>query len=477
LAAQGYDWVLSPDHDFLFVSMPAADRVAVIETTTWKVVASLNAGRRPARVGIQPDGAYLWVAGEGGLSAISLRDFSAVKNVPTGKGDHAFTFSDDSRWVFAANRESGTVSIVDTRTLTKVADVPVGANPVSIAFSKLANAAFVACDDGSIVMLDAGTRQIRARARAEAGLSQIKTAPGGRYAFAVNPKNNFIYIVDASTGSIVQKGKVEKSPDEVSFTDKLAYIRHSGSETVLMVPLDVVGKEGDAVSVADFPGGQHPPGEMSSPTPAAGVVQAAGENAVLVANPKDESIYFYKEGMAAPMGSFSDYGKQPRAVLVIERNLRERAPGVYRTTVALRRPGSYSLAFFLERPRILHCFEFTVEPDPNAVEYAGPHARVEVSTLAGPVVPKATTHLRFRLVGARNGKPLPGVNDLWILAIAPGTWQRRQLAVAEGDGIYGIDVVLPQAGAYYVYVSAPSLNLVQGAPVMTLTAGSPGAAR
>ena len=30
---------------------------------------------------------------------------------------------------------------------------------------------------------------------------------------------------------------------------------------------------------------------------------------MLVANPRDKAIYYYQEGMAAPMGQFSNYGE------------------------------------------------------------------------------------------------------------------------------------------------------------------------
>ena len=48
-------------------------------------------------------------------------------------------------------------------------------------------------------------------------------------------------------------------------------------------------------------------------------------------------VYYYKEGMAAPMGSFSNYGRRPRAVRVVDRSLREQSPGIYRTEARLRR--------------------------------------------------------------------------------------------------------------------------------------------
>ena len=47
---------------------------------------------------------------------------------------------------------------------------------------------------------------------------------------------------------------------------------------------------------------------------------------MLVANPADKMIYFYAEGMAAPMGSFQNYRRDPKALLVLENGLRESEP-------------------------------------------------------------------------------------------------------------------------------------------------------
>ena len=113
-----------------------------------------------------------------------------------------------------------------------------------------------------------------------------------------------------------------EGPDQISFTDELAYVRHRDSEVVLMIPLDEIGVEGRVVPLVDFPGGQHPLGWTSRPSLADAIVQASGAYAVLIANPGDRMIYYYQEGMAAPMGSFMNYGHEPRAVLVVERNLR-----------------------------------------------------------------------------------------------------------------------------------------------------------
>ena len=297
-----------------------------------------------------------------------------VAQITTGFGPHDLAFSDDNRYAFVSNARSGTVSIIDVRTLEKIKDVYTGNNPLSIAFSPLAQALYVTDrTDGTIVVIDADRHEIVARMEAHKGLGQIRFAPDGRLGFVVNPENDYLYILDSALNRIVQAGDLGEEPDQVSFSDELAYVRHRGSELVLMVSLDEAGQEGKQLQVIDFPGGQNPPGLMNWPTPAAGIVQAPGANAVLVSNAQDQAIYFYKEGMAAPMGHFNNYGRKPRAVQVVDRSLRQRSePGVYESAARLRRPGLYDVVFYLDAPRFVYCFTVLVEADPEwAAEQAG----------------------------------------------------------------------------------------------------------
>src|SRR6185312_2994031 len=122
---------------------------------------------------------------------------------------------------------------------------------------------------------------------------------------------------------IVQTAETEYEPDQVTFSSKIAFVRQKGSAIVLMVPLDMAGHENKPIPLAEFPAGQHALDEISLPSFASTIVSVPGEDAVLVANAGDKSIYYYKEGMAAPMGYFSNYDKEARAVAVIDRTLRQ----------------------------------------------------------------------------------------------------------------------------------------------------------
>lgn len=467
LKSPGEDWELTANGARLFVSMPEAGRVAVVETSDWSVVRNVETGPKPRRLRLQPDERYLWATWDGaagepsGVSVIDTRRLSEVARIETGRGAHEMVFSDDNRFVFVSNQADGTVSVIDVAKLAKVADVATGEGPASLAWSSLARAVYVTHPAGSVAVVDAVSHRVSARIPADPGIGAIRFAPGGRFAFAVNPGSNLLHILDAAANRIVQTGEMEAAPYEVGFSDELAYVLHRGSETVLMVPLDGVGREGEPVPVIDFPGGQSPPGATARPALAETVVQAPGASAVLVANPQDQAIYFYKEGMAAPMGHFKNYGKTPRAVTVVDRSLQESAPGVYETAVKLRGAGDYSLAFFLDAPRVVHCFDLEVAENPElAAQRKKERVQVEILTEGRELEAGREFVLEVKVTYVATGEGKEGLADVQVLTfLAPGTWQQRHLAEGRGDGLYRVAFTPPRTATYYIFVEIASEEL------------------
>jgi len=472
LTANGYDWVLTKDQAKLFVSIPDKGQIAVVNTATWEVSKYLDADNKPTRLALQPDDQYLWAVGRGGsqssLAAFRTGTLELAGRQRVGNGSHAIVASSGSGFVFVTNGEDNSVSVVDTRTLNMVKEIQVGEGPVSAAYSELANAVYVSqTDAGSIAVIDAKSLSVIKTIPADPGLAEIAVAPGGRYVFVLNRKKDLVQIIDSSVNEIVQSGTVGKAPFQISFTKDFAYINHLDSTDVYMVSLDQLGRKGVSLTVVTFPGGQQALGGTWINSPAARVVQASGENAVLVANAPDKQVYYYKEGMAAPMGSFSNYGRQPMAARVIDRSLRERtSPGVYQTVAKLPKPGLYDVVFFLDSPRFVNCFELAVEPNP-AIEAERNAAMVAVTALAPKTPSKLGEELtfKFRVVDQATKEPVSGLTDVVIVTfLAPGTWHRREVAKEEGDGVYSITFNPPQSGVYYGHVQCSSVNLQFGNP-------------
>ena len=460
LKSPGEDWVQKTSDERLFVSMPLVNQVAVVDTNTWKVTANLDAGMKPARVRLQPDQKYLWVGNdEGEASGVTVVDTTTLKvvgQVATGNGHHELEFSTDNRFAFVTNEQDGTLSVIDIQKLAKVKDLKTGAPATSVAFSSLANALYlVNAADGTITVVDTRSQQITTRLETKPGIKNVRFAPGGRWGFAPNAKENAVYIFDASTNRLAHTVNVENGPDQIAFTDVFAYVRSSGSTEVSMIRLSTLTAQPD---VAKFPGGQTAPAEAPRAASIADIMVPAPEgNSVLLANPADGVIYYYTEGMAAPMGSFQNYRREPRAVMVVDRSLREVTAGVYSTTTRLPKSGIYDVAFLLDSPRITHCFNAEAKPNPDVKHEKRIALRIEYLNKDQQLRVAENYKLRFKLVDTTTSKAKSDVKDVRVLTmLSSGVWQKRDFARSVGDGVYELDLKVPQTGLYFVFVESRS---------------------
>ncbi|HEX7049251.1 MAG TPA: cytochrome D1 domain-containing protein [Longimicrobiales bacterium] len=477
LPGPGADWVLSPDERSLFVTVPSDGQVSVVDTDTWDVAQNIEAGARPTRIRLQPDGRRLWVTNEGddagGVTVIDAALRTVVARIPTGAGPHTLAFDPDDRLVFVANEGAGTVTVIDAETLAPVKDIPTGEGPSGLAYSPMTREVYVIHRGaGTLVAVDAKTLEAVYSYPLEPGLHAIRLVPmasgghghhgaamgvAGRLGFIVNRDADRVHIFDVVGRRLVRTVEVFDRPDQIAFSASFAYIRSQGSEQVTMVPLaDPVS--GGVGAFDHFPVGEAAPAEAGPLGIAAGITRSPDmPDAVFAVNPQERAIYYYHymEGMPTPSGSLSTYGFEPLGVLTVGRRLRETAPGVYSATVRLQDPGDYDFVLLLPEPRIVHCFGFTVLEDPAL--HKGELA-LRLEPLDDTTLETGGARLRLRLYDAYTGEPQVGVKDLRFYIMATSGWKRRIAARPVGDGTYELDVAFPDAGVYYLSFEVPSLG-------------------
>jgi YVTN family beta-propeller protein len=467
LLSPGSDWVMSSDQRRLFIAMRDSGQVAVIDTASWKVVSQIYAGVRPTRIVLQHDGKYLWVDNEGpdeasdGVTVIDAATSRVVTHIVTGAGPHQIAFSENDAYAFVTNKQSGTLAVIDVPSLARITVLKVGSLPRALAASPLSKAIYVINEgDGDVVVIDGQRHEILTRIKTRPGLRAIRFTPDGRFGFVVNTPANVVNIFDAATNLLLNTVPVGQAPDQVSFTRSFAYVRSSGDEFVSMISLTDLGKPGAEAGVTRFPAGQKAPGLAPQGAGADAIVAAPEDGAVLVANPADQMIYYYMEGMAAPMGSFQNYRRNPTAALVLDRGLRETSPGVYTTTVRLNGHGSHDVVFLLDSPRVLNCFDLEVKENPQLAKQKAIPIKIDP---LGPVpagYAGENLQLRFRVLDASTAKPRSNLPDVGVLVfLAPGIWQQRNSATPAASGVYEMNFVPPQAGVYYVFFQCPSLGV------------------
>jgi YVTN family beta-propeller protein len=464
LAKPGADFARSLDDKRIFVTMPAAGQVAVVEADSFKVLASVRAGDAPTRAVLQPDGRYLWIGnnaqgtGKGGVTVIDTATLKAVASIPTGSGHHEIALSDDSRWAFVTNRGSGSVSVIDVRTLERVRDLPVGGQPISLAFSALSKLLYVAdAQQGVVHVIRPGDFQTAARIAARPGLGPMRFTPDGRWALLANTSEDRVLVIDPSSNSVQHEIPIQGQPYQIVFTRAFAYVRALGSERVSMINLSTLGP-GRQPTVQSFAAGSVPPKAAGDLVIADSIAAAAGEAGVLVVNPGDNTTYFYMEGMNAAASNYQTYGASARAVTVVDRSLREIEPGVYAGRTRMPAAGRFDVAFSLDAPRLLHCFSTEAAANPRLAE-TRKGVKLEFLVESHTVTVGEAAQVRFRLSDGASGAPKAGLTDVRVMSLlAPGRRREEVSAHEVGAGVYEAQVAIAEAGAYYIYVSSAGLE-------------------
>ncbi len=462
LKQAGADWSKDELDKWMYVSMPDAGEVAAVDLDTFKVDMNIPAGDTPTRVVLQPDERYLWVGnnarrdGKSGVTVIDTVERKLVATIPTGSGHHEIAFATSGRHAFVSNRDDGTVSVIDVQTMQKIRDIDTGGVPLSLAVSPASESLYVVDGEtGRIAVIDGRSLDITGHIDLKAGLGPMRFSEDGRWGVVVNPAANEVYVIDSASGQLAHTVPVAGMPYKVSMSPSFAYVRALESERVSMINLTQLSRNGEPI-VTSFSAGSTAPAKARDISIANSIVPAVNEAAVLVVSPADATVYYYMEGMNAPMGAFRNYGHAPRAVEVANRALKEVEPGVYAATVRVPTSGTFDVAFLNETPRFMHCFAFDADPDP-ALHAAQEALDVDFLVDTRRVSASDEASVRFRLTDPRTGLPRTDIEDARVLYYRAPNFGRRTVAARHlGEGIYEVTLDLERVGAYYVFVESPS---------------------
>lgn len=454
----GYGWALPQSQDRVFVSVPEANEITEINTANWQLThhSSPDSGNQhwqnPTSLSMQPDQQYLWALVNNGVSVFNPQPFDLQKTLSLAQTPIALTFSADSQLAYLLSQQ--TLDIIDTRSLALVKSIQLGNLPVSMDYSSQAEELYIShADSGEVWVVDGRQHVISKVIHAEPGIGMLRFTPDGRWGLMVNPVTDRLSIIDAAKQKIVQTGRVEGSPEYIAFSDNLAYIRHADSFNLYMITLDDknLGREGAEIPAVDTPGGDSPPGLIDIPSGSDGIVQAPGSNAVLVSNYRDKAVYFYKEGMAAPMGQFNNYGKSPRAVLAVDHSLKERNDtGIYSTSTLLPKAGTYQAVYFMDSPRVVHCFSFAVAP--SDADDLPPMDKLVITSTNTDNILKAgqTAQLAFHISPQNTEASLQSSQFEAAIILSSGLWRQRLTASLDSNNQLLLEFTPPLPGSYAI---------------------------
>lgn len=459
LPGTGHDLVAVPRAQRLFVSLRDEGAVALIDLSTRQLLRTVSTGEGslPTRLALEEDARRVWVGLDGGRQVLALDATSGqvVSRVEVGEGLHTFTVEPGLPWIFVTNASSSTVTVIDRKTLRAVANIAVGQTPVASRWSRSAQRLVVlSIHAGELALVDPVTSSVSHRMALARGAAELGLFDEGRRAMVLNGRTDTVTLLDLATSRVVAQMPVAGQPDQLAFSREYAYVRSQQSAHVQVINL-AQAREGRLQSVS-VPMGRSTPADAPAAFNVASVFAPAPEgNGVLQANPGDGSVYRYAEGMMVPVGSFSNYRRQARALLVLDTSLVERAPGRFETSMRIERSGRYDLVVRNLRPSITTCF--VVEARGVAPDVL--HPQTPPPVLIGVERSDARTAvLRFKLADA-SGQPLDSA-DVRVLAVQwRGTVQVRARAEREAPGQYTATLSGLSPAEFELLVQAPSREL------------------
>jgi YVTN family beta-propeller protein len=462
------DWALLRDGSALYATVSTGNSVSVVDLRRFLALRVVRVGQRPGRVALAPDGRTAWVSndGDGTVSVIDTASHTVVDTVEAGPGRHEVAFSDEGRTAWLTSEEGESLTAVDVDSREVLGRVQVGAGAGAVAWSAVARAVYVAqARTGEVLVVDPARREVSHRIRVKPGLGALRFDRTGRWAFLVHPEAGGVDILDAARGAVAHSLTGFSAPDSVVFTDGFAYVRNTGEGRVSLIDLKTLEGAGRP-SVVNVTMGQKRPADARELGRSDPIAPLPEGNGVIVAGAADRALYLYQEGMMAPRGTHLNYGREPRAVLVLDRSLREVEPGVYTADALVRENGTYDVQFLLDNPRVVACAEWKVGGVPEDASRARrlplvltPEFDPKATFTAGATVP-----LRFKLepTPGSGGAPVRPEEIRVLLFRTPGTWQWRTAPHPVGEGRFEVDFVPPEPGQYKFVVGVESRGIDPG---------------
>ena len=162
---------------------------------------------------------------------LTLREIGRVQ---TGTGSHHIALTPDDKFLYAANQYGANLSVVDTATMQKVADIPVGEGPDYITPTMYwdgkpidSNFMYVTVDGAkTIAVIDWRNHTVAKQIPMPATAHGVNLTPDGKFVWLAGLAFKEVWVIDNADQSIVTKLPINSSPIHISISpdSRYAYI-------------------------------------------------------------------------------------------------------------------------------------------------------------------------------------------------------------------------------------------------------------
>lgn len=187
----------------LAVTTELPDRLLLIDLKSNRVVKDFDTkGKTSHMVTLGPGAKWAYVSNSGSanVSAVNLQTGDVVM-IPCGERPEGSALSKDGREVYIANRESRSITVIDTASNKAVGTIQTGNGPVRVRSTPDGKMlVYAAMHDRAVEFADTATRKVVGKVAlpAKTGIVSLQLSRDGRYATASAEEDDTVYVISVA---------------------------------------------------------------------------------------------------------------------------------------------------------------------------------------------------------------------------------------------------------------------------------------
>ncbi|MBS1524807.1 MAG: beta-propeller fold lactonase family protein [Bacteroidetes bacterium] len=239
-----------------FIAGFNGNSVAVINTETNKIIATIPVGKSPLAVVASPDGAraYALDANSYDVSVINTATNTVIATIPVGQVPQDAAVSPDSKTVYVINGGENSISVIDAATNTVKSTITIDSYPSRIAISPDGSKLYVTYgQDGSVVsVVSTATGALVTDVPVGLNYYGVAVTPDGSKVYAANHTSGDVTVINTAANTVAGTYPIGGTPWNIMISPdgKEVYEANEslGKVTVISTATNtVVGQWGDGI--------------------------------------------------------------------------------------------------------------------------------------------------------------------------------------------------------------------------------------
>lgn len=233
----------------LYLVINGTRQLDIYDPVLQKKTGSMTAGDSPVKAALSPDGKLLAVTqketfGEWSEAVwiIDRREMKAAAKVNMTltryrrRGDAFPIFAKDFKKLYTAETETGFLNVIDASSWRLVKKLALGVNPLNPCLSHDGARLYVPClYPGTVAVIDTEKDLVVETIKIDGMPSAVAADPGGRLIYVSDRLNNCVWVMDAGTGTVVNKYAVGSAPSNLMLINGLLYVLNGHSNTLSVI--------------------------------------------------------------------------------------------------------------------------------------------------------------------------------------------------------------------------------------------------